>query len=100
MKWNDYGESSLTLLAVHTGMDKKDPAVPLDPSDFRRCIHLFECLNLTRIESLVLIINTAEKYPIWIPFKENWDELKTCYEMEKDKDSSPMLFKKLQEASQ
>ena len=32
IKWTDYGESSLTLLAVHCGMNKKKPAIPYEGS--------------------------------------------------------------------
>lgn len=34
IKWNDYGESSLTLLAIHCGIEKENIAIPHDPADF------------------------------------------------------------------
>jgi len=96
MKWDDYGESSLTLLAVHCNMDKKDPGIPRDPSDFRRCMHLFECLDFDRFQIKELLIVTAHKYPMWKPFVEKWEKLIGLYEEEKDNKSAPKLFTALQ----
>lgn len=75
MKWKDYGESSLTLLAVHCGMDKANPQIPYDSSDFRRCVHLIECLGLTLQEEKELLHNTRNKYSDWAPFVKNWGKL-------------------------
>ena len=91
-KWEDYGESSLTLLAVHCGMDKESPNIPWDPSDFRRCIHLFECLGLDEGEIYKLLWMAAGKYPIWKPFAEQWNLLTDLYNMEKDQEYAPKLY--------
>ena len=91
--WEDYGESSLTLLAVLVGIDKKEPAIPHDPSDFKRCIHLFECLDLEHNEIYDLLNETANKYPQWTMFTDNWDTLMDLYEEEKEQDSAPKLYK-------
>ena len=97
IKWKDYRESSLTLLAVHCGIDKENPTTPQDPSDFRRCVHLFECLDFGQGEVFNLLCQTAKKYPIWSPFAEEWDTLMNLYEEEKDKEVAPKLYKALQE---
>ena len=95
-KWKAYGESSLTLLAVHCGMDKEEPSIPYDPSDFRRCIHLFECLELSHLEIYCLLCKTACLYPIWVNFVEKWDILTELYNQEKEQEEAPKLYKALQ----
>jgi hypothetical protein len=92
MKWKDYGESSLTLLAVHCGIDKEEPAVPLDPSDFMRCIHLIKCLNLNLQQEKELLHKTMKKYPIWIPFVKKWGKLMALYNEEKNQEKAPKLY--------
>lgn len=95
IEWNDYGESSLTLLAVHNGIRKKEPNYPYDPADFRRCIHLFDCLGFDRFEGKALVNKTATKYKMWIPFAKHWDELVDLYLIERDEPSAPRLYDKL-----
>lgn len=97
MKWENYGESSLTLLAVHNRMDKEDPRVPYDAWDFKRCVHLFECLEFGQGEIFSLLCQTANKYPKWKPFAENWDKMMQLYNEEKEKDIFPKLYKLIQE---
>lgn len=97
MKWTNYGESSLTLLAVHCGMDKQYPSIPYDPSDFRRCIHLFECLEFGEGEIFNLLCQTADKYPMWKPFAENWDTLTNLYLEEMNQKCAPKLYDKMLE---
>lgn len=96
-KWNNYGESSLTLLAVHCRMDKKRPAVPQDPEDFVRCIHLFECLEFGEGEIFSLLCMTADKYPIWRNFSKEWDLLTDLYNEEKNNKIAPKLYKAIQD---
>lgn len=95
MKWEDYGESSLTLLAVHCGIDKAKPSIPYDSSDFKRCMHMFECLGMDRLDSLVLVRKTERKYKIWEPFAEKWNMLVDLYNEEKDKDFAKKLYEAL-----
>ena len=97
VKWEDYGESSLTLLAVHCKIDKAKPNIPYDPSDFRRCIHLFECLDFGQGEIFSLLCRTADKYPEWKYFVEEWDTLTNLYNKEKHQEDAPLLYKALQE---
>ena len=91
-KWEDYGESSLTLLAVHCGMTKDEPNIPLDPSDFKRCIHLFDCLGFGQGEIFSLLCKTADKHPEWKVFAENWDALMELWNEEKQQKVAPKLF--------
>ncbi len=92
MKWSDYGESSLTLLAVHCGIDKERPSIPRDPADFKRCVHLFDCLELHYVEIFELLHDTAETYSEWKIFADNWDYLMELYEEEKHQESAPKLY--------
>ena len=95
--WSDYGESSLTLLAVHVGMTKKRPAVPSDPSDFQRCVHLFECLELDKEDIHILLIRASHRHSIWGPFVDAWPELMKLYEEEKDSGKCPKLYARMKE---
>ena len=97
--WDDYGESSLTLLAVHCRMNKKNHQTPVDPSDFKRCVHLFECLEFGKGEILTLLSQTSDKYPEWKPFAHEWDNLMVIYNREKDNKSAPELYKVMNEIS-
>jgi len=92
VKWKDYGESSLTLLAIHCRIDKESPSIPYDSSDFKRCIHLFECLDFGKGEIFNLLCQTADKYPDWRIFVENWDTLTNLYNEEKDQEVAPKLY--------
>jgi hypothetical protein len=95
-QWKDYGESSLTLLAVHCGMDKAEPAVPHDSSDFARCVHLFECLDLCKAEIECLLASAKQQYPIWKPFAQHWELLTELYKQEKDQEHAPDLYDAIQ----
>lgn len=75
-KCNDYGESSLTLLSVYAGMDKEEPNIPYDCWDLYRCFHLIDCLDLPILGEATLVHNTAEIYPVWKPFSDNWVKLR------------------------
>jgi hypothetical protein len=97
MKWKDYGESSLTLLAVHCNMDKEEPSIPYDSSDFRRCVHLIECLGLSLREERVLLDKVKNKYPMWVPFVNHWGRLMSLYNEEKHRDSAVKLYQALLE---
>src|SRR3990167_104437 len=92
VKWCDYGESSLTLLAVHCEMDKASPRVPYDPSDFNRCVHLIQCLNLTLTQEKELLHKTMNIYPEWTPFVKSWGKLMGLYLKDKDKGGSKKLY--------
>ena len=94
-QWSDYGESSLTLLAVHCGLDKASPSIPYDPSDFKRCVHLIQCLGLNLKQERKLLEDVAYKYAIWKPFVKKWGKLMSLYNEEKDDDSASKLYKLL-----
>jgi hypothetical protein len=92
-KWKDYGESSLTLLAVYCNIDKDQPTTPYDPTDFKRCVHLIECLGLTLQEEKELLHKTMQVYPMWTPFVKNWGKLMSIYYEERN--SAPKLYEAL-----
>jgi hypothetical protein len=94
--WNDYGESSLTIVSVLLGITKQQSAIPQDPSDFNRCIHLFKCLGYNKYEVSNLIKRVSQKYQIWIPLRDNWDELIKYYNEEKNLKTAPKLYELLQ----
>lgn len=94
-EWEDYGESSLTLLAVLVGINKKIPSIPYDPSDFRRCVHLFECLDFDETEIRDSLTITANKYPQWKPFADNWLNLMKLYNEEKKDKKANKLYELL-----
>jgi len=98
-KWSDYGESSLTIVSFILGIEKESPAIPRDPSDFRRCVHLFDCLDYHKHKVEHLLIEMSKVYPIWKGIAENWKELVKLYDEEKDQETAPKLYdhlKKLQ----
>lgn len=95
-KWDNYGESSLTLLSAYCGITKASPTIPYDPSDFVRCVHLIKCLDLTLEEEKNLLNHTAFVYPIWKPYAKKWGKLMGLYIKEKNKKQAPKLYKALQ----
>jgi hypothetical protein len=94
--WNDYGESSLTIVSVLLGIGKETPSIPQDPSDFNRCIHLFKCLNYNKYEIFRTIEKVAQHYSIWIPIRDNWDKLIELYNEEYSLKDAPKLYTLLQ----
>jgi hypothetical protein len=98
-KWSDYGESSLTIVSFILGIEKESPSIPRDPSDFRRCVHLFDCLDYHKHKVEYILLEMSEVYPIWKGIAENWKELMKLYDEEKDQKTAPKLYdhlKKLQ----
>ena len=95
-KWSDYGESSLTILSVIVGIIKERPRVPYDPSDFERCVHLFECLEYTEHEIKCIMNKVAIVYPIWEDFVKEWNTLMQLYNEEKSEETAPKLYDHLQ----
>ena len=96
IKWSDYGESSLTIVAYLLKITKEKPAIPRDSSDFRRCIHLFECLGY-KYHLKKLITEVSKVYPVWEGIAENWDKLMKLYNEEKDNRFAPRLYGFLKE---
>jgi hypothetical protein len=93
--WDDYGESSLTIVAVLLKIKKAKPAIPYDPTDFKRCVHLFECLGYNKFLMLHTIEIVSNIYVIWKPFYLEWENLMQCYEEEKNLKSAPKLYELL-----
>ena len=95
-KWSDYGESSLTIVSYILEIYKERPAIPRDPSDFRRCVHLFECLKYSPQMQKNLLIGLSSVYPIWKGIADNWEKLMKLYEEEKNQETAPKLYDHLQ----
>ena len=95
-KWSDYGESSLTIVSYILEIYKEEPAIPRDPADFKRCVHLFECLNYSPQRIKNLLVGLSGVYPIWKVIADNWEKLMKLYEEEKDCETAPKLYDHLQ----
>jgi hypothetical protein len=95
VEWENYGRSSLTILSTLSGLQMKYPGIPHDPSDFNRCIHLFECLDYTEGKMYAVVKQVAKVYPIWQPIANYWIELKELYDEERTKGDAPKLYKAL-----
>lgn len=95
--WFDYGESSLTIVSTLLNINKLNPSIPRDPSDFRRCIHLFKCLGYDKYAVNSVLRKVAKQYPIWGIIEKNWDRLIKLYQEEKNNISAPKLYTLLQE---
>lgn len=73
-------------------MRKKSPSIPYDASDFKRCVHLIECLNLNLEQERSLLHNVMNQYPEWKPFVQNWGKLMRLYIEEGNQKSAPKLY--------
>lgn len=95
--WDNYGESSLTMMSALVGIKKERPTIPRDPSDFARCVHLFECMGLHPIsqEAKAILDKVAITYPIWKELVEKWPALYALFEEEKSTGKAPKLYAEL-----
>lgn len=94
----DTGISSETICAVMTGSQmtgRFGPDIPYDPGDFGRCYRLLDHFPEWRKR----LPEVAEKYPIWGPMVDAWDELTTLYEAEKNNTHgrAPKLYERMWE---
>ncbi len=94
------GTSSLTMVQVITGRvvlhGDRRPNVPLDPSDFRRCMLLLEAVPELR-EGLPKV---AEAYPAWVGLVDHWGELEALWTEEAPTRRCPKLYARIQELTQ
>ena len=51
--------------------------------------------KLNQKEINKLLYKTAEQYPLWTVFADNWNVLIKLYEQEKNQSSAPKLYKKM-----
>jgi hypothetical protein len=88
------GVSSKTICAVMTGSVAHYNDVPHDPSDFGRCYKLLALFPEWRAR----LHEVAEKFPMWGPMVEAWDELTALYEEETKSKSgkAPKLYDRMQ----
>src|SRR5690606_32787600 len=73
----DTGISSRTIWHVMMGTPPPSRVdIPHDPGDFGRCYRLLKLIPEWRGR----LREVAERYPIWGPMVEAWDELERMYE--------------------
>jgi len=79
--WLERGDTSVssrviwnTMIGPVVGSDDVD--VPRDPSDFGRCYLLL----LAFPEWRGRLVDVAERYPVWWPYVDRWNELCALYE--------------------
>lgn len=98
VKWEDYGESSLTLLSAYCHIEKNWPATPHDCYDLYKCFHLIECLGLSKKEENWLLEEAALAYRDWVPFFNHWWELRSMAKSRRwNKRLNALIFKCNQE---
>ncbi len=74
---NETGESSITIWAVIIDIDHYEPSVPYDVYDFQRCYNLFKLCDETTKK--ITLKKLADRYKIWSPYVQHWDELSNFY---------------------
>jgi hypothetical protein len=92
----DTGVSSKTICAVMTGSKMKmdfGPDIPHDGGDFGRCYRLLQHFPEWRVR----LHEMADKYPMWGPMVEVWDELSALYEKERDTKKQHGLYERMRE---
>jgi len=90
---NDTGCSSKTIWAVMTGIEIPNDWIghPWDPADLGRCIRLLEKFP----EWVPRLHEVSEKYLVWKPLIDNWDELVDLYRQEAPTGKAPKLYKRM-----
>jgi len=74
------------------------PTIPLDASDFGRCLRLVQLMD-NRVAPpgwtawRDRLDEVAERYPAWVPIVKAWDTLAALY----DTEDHPLLYKHLKE---
>ncbi len=74
---DNVGASSKSILEAALG-DYHNWHHPYDPSDFNRCLTLLEAVP----SAWIGVKKMAEKHPKWAALKENWLEIRDCFEKE------------------
>ena len=90
----DTGVSSKTICAVMTGSNMGgsfQPDVPYDCGDFGRCYRLLQHFPEWRTR----LNEVAEKYPMWGPMIDVWDDLSELYENERDSKKDHGLYQRM-----
>lgn len=90
---DDYGISSITILAATQDIKLTDASVPHDPSDFVRCYKMLNALGCADArDRKIVLLEVARKYSEWVAFVDAWEELNSLYEEERKFESAPKLF--------
>lgn len=90
---DDTGASSKTILSVMTGNKISYPSVPIDTSDFGRCVRILEKFPDWKVR----LNEVSELYPEWGPLVEAWSELTELYYKKHDLDSRCELIMRIDE---
>ena len=80
LKSCDTGRSSKTLYSVLNAnpgaLSSSGPSIPLDSDDFGRCYRLMK----SHPEWRPRMSEVADRFPVWTPIVEKWDQLVTAFE--------------------
>ena len=76
-----------------TGSNFSRPDIPYDGGDFGRCYRLLQHFPEWRER----LHEMSEKYPMWGPMVEVWDELSALYEKERDTKQRHGLYERMRE---
>lgn len=91
----DAGISSKTIVRAITGASVirwRMEGVPLDPSDFGRCVRVLE--RFPELKPQLHVV--AEKYPEWRGLVDAWPELEALYAEELPTGKAPKLYARMQ----
>ncbi len=103
LKWlrsTDTGTSSLTIFSVLSELHgvaalarTYGADIPHDPDDFGRCYRLIERFPHWRNR----LSEVSDRFPIWKPFVETWEQLEALWKAESPSGKCPQLYKKIKE---
>ena len=101
MQWLLSGQSGLSSECLMATILNGGPVAgnyrasfhPLDPSDFKRCIVLLEAVPEFR-QQLSVMKSVSKSWEILV---ENWDELESIFNKERNQLSAPLLFDRMKE---
>ncbi|MFH1422718.1 MAG: hypothetical protein ABIH42_08425 [Planctomycetota bacterium] len=85
----DTGYSSQTLWSVMMGIEFNGASIPYDVWDFGRCHRLLMLVN-EKVRKKCLK-DAALKYPRWVPFEREWDNLTRLFIAGKDEEFKELI---------
>ena len=92
MRYGEVGTSSETIWSVLSGHPIRDPGLPGDPDDFRRCHLLLEALPWWRGR----LPEVAVVYPEWGPMVREWPRMTELFLEELPTGRAPRLYELMQ----
>jgi hypothetical protein len=89
----DTGASSKTIwFCLYRGGPGMCPSIPMDPSDFGRCLRLVRAFGWrSRLDEVTALV------PAWGPFVTAWDELAALYDEELPTGAAPRCYERMRE---